>query len=62
MNQSEVEDSFQLASDWIKSAQENVNNLHTFGFLAVISCKESHMVWSLSPYVLHHLNYTKNCQ
>ena len=44
MNQSEVEDSFQLASDWIKSAQENVNNLHTFGFLAVISCKESHMV------------------
>ena len=25
INQSEVEDSFQLASDWIKSAQKNVN-------------------------------------
>ena len=26
INQSEVEDSFQLASDWIKSARKNVNN------------------------------------
>ena len=25
INQSEVEDSFQLASDWIKSARKNVN-------------------------------------
>ena len=25
INQSEVEDSFQLASDWIKSVQKNVN-------------------------------------
>ena len=25
INQSEVEDSFQLSSDWIKSAQKNVN-------------------------------------
>ena len=25
INQSEVEDSFQLASDWIESAQKNVN-------------------------------------
>ena len=25
MNQSEVEDSFQLASDWIKSVKKNVN-------------------------------------
>ena len=25
INQSEVEDSFQLASDWIKSLQRNVN-------------------------------------
>ena len=32
INQSEVEDSFQLASDWIKSARKNVNNCgHTFG-------------------------------
>ena len=27
INQSEVEDSFQLASDWIKSARKNVNKL-----------------------------------
>ena len=27
INQSEVEDSFQLASDWIKSARNNVNKL-----------------------------------
>ena len=37
INQSEVEDSFQLASDWIKSAWKNVNKLKavTFGLLAV---------------------------
>ena len=33
INQSEIEDSFQLASDWIKSAQKGVNN--TFALLAV---------------------------
>ena len=33
INQSEIEDSFQLASDWIKSAQKDVNN--TFALLAV---------------------------
>ena len=27
VNQSEVEDSFQLASDWIKSVRKNVNKL-----------------------------------
>ena len=27
INQSEVEDSFQLASDWIKSVRKNVNTL-----------------------------------
>ena len=26
INQSEVEDSFQLASDWVKSVRNNVNN------------------------------------
>ena len=39
INQSEVEDSFQLASDWIKSAWncecEYIKNDHTFWFLAV---------------------------
>ena len=33
INQSEIDDSFQLASDWIKSAQKDVNN--TFALLAV---------------------------
>ena len=32
--ESEVEDSFQLASDWIKSAQKNVNKSKA-GLLAV---------------------------
>ena len=37
INQSEVEDSFQLASDWIKSARKNVNKLQRslFCLLAV---------------------------
>ena len=39
INQSEVEESFQLASDWIKFAQKNVNKSkagNTFVLLAVI--------------------------
>ena len=39
INQSEVEESFQLASNWIKFAQKNVNKSkagHTFVLLAVI--------------------------
>ena len=38
INQSEVEDGFQLASDWIKSVQKNVNKSksgQTFGLLSV---------------------------
>jgi len=30
INQSEVEDSFQLASDWIKSVRKNVNKSKAF--------------------------------
>ena len=33
INQSEVEDSFYLASDWIKSAGKNVNKLKAATFL-----------------------------
>ena len=33
INQSEVEDSFQLASDWIKSVQENVTKSTAVTFL-----------------------------
>ena len=39
INQSEFEDSVQLASHWIKSVRENVKKIksgHTFGLLAVI--------------------------
>ena len=36
INQLEVEDSFQQASDWMKSVQKNVKKCdHTFGLLAV---------------------------
>ena len=34
-NQSEVEDSFQLASDWIKSARKNVNKSKRSQFWAL---------------------------
>ena len=33
INQSEVEDSFQLASDWIKSVEKNVNKSKVFTLL-----------------------------
>ena len=39
INQSEVEDSFQLASDWIKSAQKNVNKSKRSHFWA-LCCKK----------------------
>ena len=36
INQSEVEDSFQLASDWIKSARKNVHKSKAFRLLGFL--------------------------
>ena len=39
INQSEVEDSFQLASDWIKSARKNVNKSKAVTLLGSLNSK-----------------------
>ena len=51
INQSEVEDSFQLASDWIKSARKNVNKLKRshLGSLSSASIETLASVPKVSP-------------
>lgn len=52
-NQSKVEDSFQLASDWIKSAQKNFNKLKAVALLGSLLL--------VSERVFLHEDINQNC-
>ena len=47
INQSEVENSFQPASDWIRSARKNVNKLKAVSLLGSLHAVRTYRIWRI---------------